>query len=179
MADRHRKLEAEARVAAAVEERIRAEAEHEKWHGVSRKFFDFGGFAGDVVTKARVFDQCMKKPEAVSAPKILRMLVNFNGRVENLLKELRLLLQHDVRGQEVGPCERRPELGPEAARPETVSPPASTPQAPATGGPSASTPRPEATQGEQEPAATLGIPDPNHQDPIPDSLNTDDIPSLH
>ena len=93
MEDRDRKLEeAEARVAAAMEERIQAEAERKKWHGVSRKFFDFVGFAGDVVTKARVFDQCMKKPEAVSAPKILCILVDFSGRVENLLKELWLLL---------------------------------------------------------------------------------------
>ena len=84
--------EAEARVVAVVEEKIRAEAEHERWHGISSKFFDFVGFAGDVVTKARVFDQCMKKPEAILAPKILRMLVNFSGRVENLLKKLRLLL---------------------------------------------------------------------------------------
>ena len=44
--------EAEARAAAAVEDRIRAKAEREKWHGVSRKFFDFMGFSGNVVTKA-------------------------------------------------------------------------------------------------------------------------------
>ena len=71
--------EAEARVAAAVEERIRGEAEREKWHGVSRKFFDFVEFFGDVVTKSWVYDQCMKKPEVVSAPKVLWMLVDFSG----------------------------------------------------------------------------------------------------
>ena len=48
--------EAEARAAAAVEERIRAEAEREKWHTVSWKFFDFIGFPGNVVTKARLYD---------------------------------------------------------------------------------------------------------------------------
>ena len=121
----------------------------------------------------------MKKPEAISAPKVLRMLVDFSGRVENLLKELRLLLQHDGRGQEAGPSERRPELGPETARPEPTSLPASTPDAPTTRGPSASISRPEATQGEQEPAATPGISDPTHQEPIPNSLNIDDILSLH
>ena len=163
--DRDRKVEeAEVRAAtaAAVEERIRAKAECEKWHGVSRKFFDFVGFSSDVVTKAQLYDQYMKKSEAVSAPKVLRMLVDFSGRVENLLKKLWLLLQHDGRGQEAGPSERRSEPGLEAARVEPASPPASTPEAPATGGPSASTSRPEATQGEQEPAATLGIPDPTH-----------------
>ena len=74
---------------------VRVEVEREKWHTVSRKFFDFVGFSGDVVTKARLYDQCMKKPEATLAPKILRMLVDFNGRVENLLKELCVLLKHD------------------------------------------------------------------------------------
>ena len=146
VADRDRKLEeAEARTAAAVEGRIRAEAESAKWHCVSRKFFNSVGFAGDIVTKARLFDQCMKKPEAVSAPKVLRMLVDFSERVENLLKELRLVFQHGEQGQEAGPFERRPELGPEPARPEPTSPPTSTPTAPATGRPFVSTPRPEAT----------------------------------
>ena len=92
VADRNRRLEkAKARVAAAEEGRIRAESESTKWHGVSRKFFDAFGFPGDVVTKAWTFDECMKKPEAVSAPKVLRMLVDFSGRVENLLKEIRLV----------------------------------------------------------------------------------------
>ena len=80
---------AEVRVAAAEEAQALAESESTKWHGVSCKFFDSFGFPGDVVTKARIFDQCMKKPEAVSAAKILRMLVDFNARVENLLKEIR------------------------------------------------------------------------------------------
>ena len=79
----------EARAAAAKEARALAKSESTKWHGVSRKFFDSLGFPGDVVTKARIFDQCMKKPEAVSAAKILRMLVDFSARIENLLKEIR------------------------------------------------------------------------------------------
>ena len=146
VADRNRKLEeAEARAAAVEEGQIRAEAESTKWHGVSRKFFDSFGFPGDVVTKARTFDECMKKPEAVSAPKVLQMLVDFSGRVENLLKEIRLVFQYGSRGYEAGPSEQRPEPVPEPTRPEPSSPPAPTPGAPPTGGPSASTPRPEAT----------------------------------
>ena len=70
---------AEARAAAAEEARAFVESESTKWHGVSRKFFDSLEFPGDVVTKARIFDQCMKKPEAVSAAKILRMLVDFSA----------------------------------------------------------------------------------------------------
>ena len=111
MVDRNRRLEeaearataAEARVAAAEEGRIRAEAESTKWHGISRKFFNAFGFPGDVVTKARTFDECMKKLEAVSTPKVLRMLVDFSGRVENLLKEIRLVFQYGSRGYEAGP----------------------------------------------------------------------------
>ena len=161
VADRNRRLEeVEARAAAAEEGRIRAEAESTKWHGVSQKFFDSFGFPGDLVTKARTFDECMKKPEAVSAPKVLRMLVDFSGRVENLLKEIRLVFQYGSRGYEVGPFEQRPELVLRLARPEPSSPLASTPGAPPIGGPSASTPRPEATPSQPEPASTLVIPDP-------------------
>ena len=178
--------EAEARAAAAeacvtaVEERqIRAEAESTKWHGVSRKFFDSLGFTGDVVTKARIFDDYMKKLEAVSAPKVLRMLVDFSGWVENLLKKIRLIFRYGDQGHEAGPSEHCPELVPEPARPESSSLPTSILGAPPTGGPSASTPRPEATSSQLEPASTPVIPDPTRQEPIPNSLNTDDIPSLH
>ena len=96
---------AEIRATAAKEARIRAEAESTKWHGVSRKFFDSFGFPGDVVTKARIFDECMKKSEAVSAVKVLRMLVDFSRRVENLLKEIRSAFQLGDRGHEGGPSE--------------------------------------------------------------------------
>ena len=161
---------AEARAAAAEEARAFVESESTKWHGVSRKFFDSLGFPGDVVTKARIFNQCMKKPEAVSAAKILRMLVDFSARVENLLKEIRSAFQLGDQGHEAGPSEQRP---------EPPSPPTATPGAPPTGAPSASTPRPEATPSQPEAVATPNIPDPTQQEPIPDSLNTDDIPSLH
>ena len=140
-------LAAEARAAAAevhattaVEAQIRVEAESTKWHGVSRKFFDSFGFPGDVVTKAWIFDECMKKPEAVSAMKVLRMLVDFSGRVENLLKEVRTAFQLGDRGHEAGPSEQRPEPVPEPSRPDPSSPPTTTTAAPPTGAPSASTP---------------------------------------
>ena len=187
VADRNRRVEeAEARVVAvearatvAEEGRIRAEAESTKWHGVSRKFFDSFGFPGDVVTKARIFDEYIKKPEAVSAPKVLRVLVDFSGRVENLLKEIRSVFQHGDRGHEAGPSEQCPEPVPEPSRPEPSSPPTAILGATLTRAPSASTPRPEATQPQPEPTSTPVIPDPMRQEPIPDSLNIDDIPSLH
>ena len=80
---------AEVRAAAAKEAQVQTESKSTKWHGVSRKFFDSFGFPGDVVTKA----ECMKKPEAVSAVKVLRMLVDFSRRMENLLKEIRSAFQ--------------------------------------------------------------------------------------
>ena len=170
---------AEVRAAAAEEARIRTKAESTKWHGVSHKFFDSFGFPGDVVTKARIFDQCMKKPKAVSAAKILRMLVDFSGQVENLLKEIRSAFQLGDRGHEAGPSEQRSELVPGPSRPEPPSPPTATPAAPPTGAPSASIPRLEATTYQPEATSTPNILDPTRQEPIPDSLNTDDIPSLH
>ena len=187
VADRNRRVEeaearaaaAEARATVAEEGRIRAEAESTKWHGVSQKFFDSLGFASDVVTKAWIFDDCMKKSEAVSASKVLRMLVDFSGRMENLLKEIWLVFQYGDRGYEAGPSKHRPEPVPEPSRPEPSSLPTSTLGAPPTEAPSASTPRPEATQPQPEPASTPVNPDPMREEPIPDSLNTDDIPSLH
>ena len=131
---------AEVRATVAEEVQALAESESTKWHGVSRKFFDSFGFPGDVVTKARIFDQCMKKSEAVSAAKILRMLVDFSAQVENLLKEIRSTFQLGDRGHEAGPSEQRPEPVPEPSRPEPPSPPTATPAASPTGAPSALTP---------------------------------------
>ena len=128
----------------------------------------------------------MKKPKAVSAAKILRMLVDFNARIENLLKEIRSAFQLGNRGHEADPSEQRPEPVPRPLRPEPSSPPTATAGAPPTEAPSTSTPRSEAIlsrseaiPSRSEAAATPSIPDPTRQEPILDSLNTDDIPSLH
>ena len=188
-----RAVAAEARATAVEEAQALAKSKSTKWHGVSRKFFDSFGFPGDVVTKARIFDECMKKPEAVSVAKILRMLVDFNAQIENLLKEIRSAFQLGDRSQEAGPSEQRSEPVPGPSRPEPPSPSTATPGAPPIGAPSTPTPRPEATTprpeatplqpeatlSRLEAAATPNIPDPTQQEPIPDSLNTDDIPSLH
>ena len=170
---------AEARAAAAKEAQALAESESTKWHGVAQKYFDSFGFSGDVVTKARIFDQCMKKSEAVSAAKILRMLVDFRAQIENLLKEIRSAFQLGNRGHEAGPSEQRPEPVPRPSRPEPSSPPIATAGAPPTRAPSASTPRPEVSPSRPEAAATPRISYPTRQEPIPECLNTDDIPSLH
>ena len=148
VADQDTKVkETEALTAATVEEKVWAEADREKAITMAKKFHAFVGFAGDVVTKARLYDQCMKKSKVVHAWKILRMLVDFSGKVEKLLGELRILLQHDERGQEVGPSERRsePDLEP-VSRTEPASLLVLTPGAPTTGEASAPIPQPEALE---------------------------------
>ena len=128
VADQDSKVkEAEALTATAFKEKVRAQEERKKAVTMAKKFHAFVGFASDVVTKARLYDECMKKPEVVLVPKILRMLVDFSGKVEKLFGELCTLLQHDERRQEAGPSERRPEPDSEPmSRSEPVSLPAST-----------------------------------------------------
>ena len=84
--------EVEALTATTFEEKVRAQEEREKAVTMAKKFHAFVGFAGNVVTKARLYNECMKKPEVVSTPKVLRMLVDYSGKVEKLLGELRTLL---------------------------------------------------------------------------------------
>ena len=107
------------------------------------------------------------------------MLVDFSGRVENLLGRLCILLQYDGRGQEAEPSKQHPEPDPESvSRPDVASPLALTPRVPATREPSAPTPQLEVPQDQPEPAATSEVLVPTHQEPISDSPNTDDIPTL-
>ena len=151
---------AEVHTTAAKEARIQAEAESTKWHGVSQKFFDSFGFLGDVVTKARIFDKCMKKPEAVSVVKVLRMLVDFSKQMENLLKEIRSAFQLSDHRHEAGPSEQRPEPVPEPSQPDPSSPSTTTTAAPPTGAPSALTPRPEGIPSQPGTTLTPNILDP-------------------
>ena len=52
--------EAEALRAATFEEKVQAQEEREKAVTMAKKFHAFVGFAGNVVTKARLYDKCMK-----------------------------------------------------------------------------------------------------------------------
>ena len=93
VANRDEKLkEAETLTAVAFEEKIRIQEEREKAVTMARKFHSFVEYPGDVVTKARLYDESMKKPKVVPAPKVLRALIDFSGKVEKLLGELRTLL---------------------------------------------------------------------------------------
>ena len=61
IANREEKLkEAEALTVAAFEEKVRAQEDREK---VARKFHAFVGYLGDVVNKARLYDNSIGKPE--------------------------------------------------------------------------------------------------------------------
>ena len=96
VADRDEKLkEAEALTATAFDEEVQAQEEREKAFTMAKKFHTFVGYLGDMVTKARLYDESIKKLEVVPAPKVLRILIDYNGKVEKLLGELRTLLQHD------------------------------------------------------------------------------------
>ena len=86
--------EVEALTTTAFKEKVWAQEEREKAFTMARKLHAFVGYPGDVVTKARLYDECMKKLQVVPAPKVLRILVDYSGKVEKLLEELRTLLQH-------------------------------------------------------------------------------------
>ena len=95
VADLDEKLkEAETLTAATFKEKVWAQEEREKAVTMARKFHSFVGYPGDVVTKARLYDESMKKSEVVSAPKVLWALIDFSGKVEKLLGELCTLLQY-------------------------------------------------------------------------------------
>ena len=133
-----------------------------------------------MVTKARIFDQCMQKLEAVLAAKILRVLVDFSGQVENLLKEIRSAFQLGNQGHEARPIRAAPGTGSGAITTGTTFFAHSNPRGTtdrstirlnsSTGGDTVST---GATPSLPEAASTPSISDPTRQEPIPDSLNTD------
>ena len=122
VADRKDKLkEAEALTATTLDEKVRAQEECKKVVTMARKFHAFVGYPGNVVTKARLYDESMKNPEVVRAPKVLRALINFSGKVEKLFGELRTLLQYGEHRERAGPSERGPEPEPvPVPRPELV-----------------------------------------------------------
>ena len=181
VADRDDKLkEAEALTATTFEEKVWAQEEREKVVTMARKVHAFVGNPGDVVTKARVYDKSMKKPEVVPASKVLRVLIGYSGKMEKLLEELRTFFQYGEWRKEAGPSERR--LEPElvlVSRPKPVPQLAPTLAAPSTKGASVPTPQPEAPKAQPKVVATPGIADPTPQESIPDSLNMDDLVSLH
>ena len=112
VADREAKLkDTKALTATAFEEKVRAQDEHEKAVAMAWKVHVFVGYLGDMLNKAQLYDENMKEPEVMPAPKVLQCLIDYNVKMEKLLSELHALLQPNEQREEAGPSERRPELG--------------------------------------------------------------------
>ena len=79
--------------AAAEEELVRTQEDRNKVLAISWKFHNFIGHPGDVVNKTRLYDESMGQLGASLSPKVILCLVDYNIKMENLLKELRALLQ--------------------------------------------------------------------------------------
>ena len=60
---------------------------------VARKIHSFLGFPGDVLNKARLYDQGLRQPTTGSGAKMMRCMVDYSSKMEKTLKELRALLQ--------------------------------------------------------------------------------------
>ena len=97
--DRDDKLkDAEALTVTAFEKKVREQEEHNKAVTMARKFHAFVGYLGNVVTKARVYDESMKKLEVVPAPKVLQALIDYSGKMEKLLGEMHTPLARQAEG---------------------------------------------------------------------------------
>ena len=106
-ANREEKLkEAEALTAAAFEEKVQAQDEREKAVTMAWKIHAFVGYPSDVVNKARLYDESMKKPKVVPVPKVIRCLIDYSLKMEKLISVLRVLLQPREQREEAGPSER-------------------------------------------------------------------------
>ena len=85
--------EAEALTATALEEKVRAQEDWDKANAISQKFHDFVEHSGNVVNKARLYDEMAGQLGVSPAPKVIRCLVHYNVKMERLLKEMQALLQ--------------------------------------------------------------------------------------
>ena len=63
--------EAEALIAAVFKEKVWAQEDREKALTMAQKFHAFVVYPGDVVNKARLYDDNMEKPEVMPTPKVI------------------------------------------------------------------------------------------------------------
>ena len=89
-------MELKNRIAALKEEVKTAWEERDKSKEVAQKIHSFMGFPGDVVNKARLYNQGLKQPETASGAKMMRCMVDYSTKMEKLLKELCVLLQLEL-----------------------------------------------------------------------------------
>ena len=78
---------------AALEEEVKtAREEQDKSKEVAQEIHTFMGFPGDVVNKARLYDQVLKQPKTSSGAKMMRCMLDYSTKMEKLLMELCTLL---------------------------------------------------------------------------------------
>ena len=105
---------------AVVEEEVKtARAEQNKVKEVARKIHSFLGFPGDILNKARLYDQGLRQPETESGAKMMHYMVDYSRKMEKTLKELRALLQ--LTGSQLEPALTLA-LGPSTVLAPTPSP---------------------------------------------------------
>ena len=77
----------------AIEEELKgARADRDKAMVMAQKFHAFVGYLGDVVNKARLYDESTSQPETSSGPKIIKCMVDCTSKIEKLLTEMSILL---------------------------------------------------------------------------------------
>ena len=112
-------LELKDRIAALEEEVKIAWEARDKFKEVTQKIHSFIGFPGDVVKKARLYDQGLRQLEIASGAKMIRCMIDYSTKMEKTLKELRSLLQPI--GSQLEPAST-PALGPSTVPVPTPSP---------------------------------------------------------
>ena len=78
---------------AVEEELVQTREDQNKALAISRKFHNLTRHSGNVVNKTRLYDASMDQLRASTDPKVIWCLVDYNTKMEKLLKELRALLQ--------------------------------------------------------------------------------------
>ena len=85
--------EAKTLKAIVFEDLVRAREDRDKAVSISLKFHDFVGHLSNVVNKTRLFDKSAGQLGASPASKVIRCLVDYNAKMEKLLREMQTLLQ--------------------------------------------------------------------------------------
>ena len=107
---------------AALEEEVKtAQADRDKAKEVVIKIHSFLGFLGDVLNKARLYNQGLRLPETASGAKMIRCMVDYSAKMEKTLKALRELL-HPTRSQLEPPATSTPIPVPDLVPIPTPSP---------------------------------------------------------
>ena len=99
---------------------------------MARKFHTFMGYPGDIVNKARLYDESTSQPGTLSGAKVIRCMVDYSTKIEKLLREMCILLQPIGAQPEPASTTQQPTPAPVpiptlVASPDMVTPPAERP----------------------------------------------------